>query len=205
MRNETQYVKSGTNVTFIASEYGFFGEGDAGKNFSYRYTYGDGLNSIITEIFPGPTLLPSPKIFVSDPHVEAADENRYWWQNYRFSLKAKNPEMNNLRIDLYTSTPSHPNRYQDTRVINSSDEAQDVLFDIKPFDVSDANESFTYSFKYSATDQNSREETGDLSGGSINPKIVRYPIYSMVTIGNLLAVILAALVGGIVIERRLYQ
>ncbi|KQC16106.1 MAG: hypothetical protein WCY97_00610 [Methanothrix sp.] len=205
LRNETQYVKSGTNVTFIASEYGFFGEGDAGKNFSYRYTYGDGLNSIITEIFPGPTLLPSPKIFVSDPHVEAADENRYWWQNYRFSLKAKNPEMNNLRIDLYTSTPSHPNRYQDTRVINSSDEAQDVLFDIKPFDVSDANESFTYSFKYSATDQNSREETGDLSGGSINPKIVRYPIYSMVTIGNLLAVILAALVGGIVIERRLYQ
>jgi len=205
LRNETQYVKSGTNVTFIASEYGFFGEGDAGKNFSYRYTYGDGLNSNTTNIFSGPALLPSPKIFVSDLHVEAADENRYWWQNYRFSLKVKNPKMNNLRIDLYTSTPSHPNRYQDTRVINSSDEAQDVLFDIKPFDVSDANESFTYSFRYTATDQNSREETGSLSGDRINPKIVEYPIYSKMTVGNILIVLLAALVGGIVIERRLYR
>ena len=44
IRNETQDVKSGTNVTFSAGEYGFFAEVDAGKNFSYRYTYGDGLN-----------------------------------------------------------------------------------------------------------------------------------------------------------------
>lgn len=204
-RNETQYVKSGTNVTFVASEYGFFAEGDAGKNFSYRYTYGDGLNGNSTEIFPGPFLLPSPKIFVSDPDAEPADENRYWWQNYRFSLKVKNPEINNLRIDLYTSTPSHPNKYQETKIINTSEEAQDVLFDVKPFDVSDANQSFTYSFRYSATDQNSREETGGISEGRINPRIVEYPIYSRVTVLNLLAVLLVALVGGIMIERRLYR
>lgn len=204
-RNETQYVKSGTNVTFVASEYGFFAEGDAGKNFSYRYTYGDGLNGNSTEIFPGPFLLPSPKIFVSDPDAEPADENRYWWQNYRFSLKVKNPEINNLRIDLYTSTPSHPNKYQETKIINTSEEAQDVLFDVKPFDVSDANQSFTYSFRYSATDQNSREETGGISEGRINPRIVEYPIYSMVTVLNLLVVLLVALVGGIMIERRLYR
>ncbi len=203
-KNETQYVKSGTNVTFAAGQYGFFGEGDAGKNFSYRYTYGDGLNGNSTKIFSGPHLLPSPKIFVSDPGAEPADENRYWWQNYRFSLKVKNPEIDNLRIDLYTSTRSHPNRYQDTRIINNSEEAQDVLFDVLPFDVSDANQSFTYSFRYSATDQNSREETGSISGDKINPRIVKYPIYSRVTILNILAVLLAALAGGIVIERRLY-
>jgi hypothetical protein len=204
-RNETQDVKSGTNVTFVASEYGIFGEGDAGKNFSYRYTYGDGLNGNSTEIFSGPSLLPSPKIFVSDPGAEPADENRYWWQNYRFSLKVKNPEISNLRIDLYTSTPSHPNKYQETKIINTSEEAQDVLFDVKPFDVSDANQSFTYSFRYSATDQNSREETGGISEGRINPRIVEYPIYSMVTVANILAVLLAALMGGIMIERRLYR
>lgn len=203
--NLTQEVKSGTNVTFSASEYGLFGEGDAGRNFSYRFTYGDGLDGNATEIYPGPSLLPSPKIFVSDSNVEAADENRYWWQNYRFSLKVKNLEVDNLRIDLYTSTPSHPNRYQDTRVINASEDAQVVLFDLRPFDVSDADESFTYYFKYSATDQNSEEMMGGTSDGRIHPKIVRYPIYSAVTIGNLLFVLLAALAGGIVIERRLYR
>ncbi len=205
VRNETQDVKSGTNVTFSAGEYGFFGEGDAGKNFSYRYTYGDGLDYNTTERFPGPNLLPSPKIFVSDPKVEAADENRYWWQEYRFSLKVKNPEINNLRIELFTSTPSHPNRYQKTETINASDEAQDVLFKLQPFDVSDANQNFTYIFRYSATDQNSREETGSISGSQINPRIVKYPIYSTIMVSNILAVLLAALVGGIMIERRLYR
>ncbi len=205
IRNETQDVKSGTNVTFVASQYGFFGEGDAGKNFSYRYTYGDGLDVNGTDAFSGPSLLPTPKIFVSDRTFDPEDENRYWWQKYRFSLKVKNPEIANLRVDLYTSTPSHPDRYQDTKIINASEEAQSVIFELRPFDVSDANQSFTYSFRYSATDQNSREEIGDLSGDSINPKIVRYPIYSLVTIGNVLAVLLAALVGGIVIERRFYR
>jgi hypothetical protein len=205
IRNETQDVKSGTNVTFVASQYGFFGEGDAGKNFSYRYTYGDGLDANETETFSGPSLLPSPKIFVSDPNVDPEDENRYWWQKYRFSLKVKNPEIANLRVDLYTSTPSHPDKYQDTKTINASEEVQTVIFDVQPFDVSDADQSFSYSFRYSATDQNSREETGSLSGDRINPKIVRYPIYSMVTIGNVLAILLAALVGGIAIERRIYR
>ena len=203
--NYTQGVPSGTNVSFVAGEYGLFGEGDAGKNFSYMYTYGDGLDGNKTEVYPGPSILPSPKIFVSDPNVEAADENQYWWQNYRFSLKVKNPDVSNLRIDLYTSTPSHPNKYQDTKTINASDEAQDVIFELQPFDVSDADESFSYYFRYSATDQNSREEMGGTSGGRINPKIVKYPIYSMVTVANILAVLLAALVGGIVIERRFYR
>ncbi len=117
----------------------------------------------------------------------------------------KNPEVNNLRIDLYTSTPSHPNRRQDTVVINASEEVQDVLFDLAPFDVSDAGQSFSYHFRYSATDQNSREETGAISGGAINPKIVKYPIYSAVTVANILAVLLAALIGGIMIERRFYR
>jgi hypothetical protein len=203
--NRTQIVRSGTNVSFIASEYGFFGEGEAGKNFTYFYTFGDGLNSNRTAIHSGPRLLPSPKIFVSDPDASPADENRHWWQNYRFSLKVKNPEVNNLRIDLYTSTPSHPNRRQDTAVINASEEAQEVLFDLAPFDVSDAGHSFSYYFRYSATDQNSREETGAISGGAINPKIVKYPIYSAVTVANILAVLLAALIGGIMIERRFYR
>ncbi len=203
--NYTQEVPSGTNVTFAATEYGLFGERDAGKNFSYMYTYGDGLDSNRTEIYLGPSILPSPKIFVSDPNVEAADENRYWWQNYRFSLKVKNPDVSNLKIDLYTSTPSHPNMYQKTKTINASDEVQDVIFDLQPFDVSDADESFSYYFRYSETDQNSREEMGGTSGGKINPKIVKYPIYSMVTVVNILAVLLAALACGVVIERRFYR
>lgn len=204
-RNLTQVVKPGTNITFIASQYGLFAEADAGKNFSYYYTFNDGLDSNRTEIFAGPSLLPSPKIYVSDPDAVPADENRFWWQNYRFSLRVKNPEVSNLRIDLYTTTPAHPDRYQDTRVIGASEEAQEVIFEIAPFDVSDADESFAYYFRYSATDQDSRVETELLSGGAINPKIVRYPIFSAVTVANILAVLLAALIGGIVIERRFYR
>ncbi|MDF0591048.1 hypothetical protein [Candidatus Methanocrinis natronophilus] len=205
IRNLTQIVTPGTNVTFIASQYGLFGEEDAGKNFSYFYSFDDGLDGNSTGIHSGPSLIPSPKIFVSDPQAVPADENRFWWQNYRFSLQVKNPEVNNLRIDLYTSTPSHPNRYQETRVIGASEEAQEVVFEIAPFFVSDADQSFEYYFRYSATDQNSREGTEILSGGRINPKIVKYPIYSAVMIANILAVLLAALVGGIVIERRFYR
>ena len=205
LKNLTQIVTPGTNVTFIASQYGLFAEADAGKNFSYFYSFDDGLDGNSTGIHSGPSLIPSPKIYVSDPQAVPADENRYWWQNYRFSLQVKNPEMNNLRIDLYTSTPSHPNRRQETRVINASEEAQNVLFEIEPFDVSDAGHSFSYYFRYSATDQNSRESTDTLSGGAINPKIVKYPIYSAVTIANVLAVLLAALIGGIVIEWRRYR
>jgi len=205
IRNLTQTVTPGTNVTFIASQYGLFGEEDAGKNFSYFYSFDDGLDGNRTGINLGPRLIPSPKIYVSDPQAVPADENRYWWENYRFSLQVKNPEMNSLQIDLYTSTQSHPNRYQYTRVINASEEAQNVLFEIAPFDVSDAGHSFSYYFRYSATDQNSRESTDTISGGAINPKIVKYPIYSTVTIANVLAVLLAALIGGIVIERRFYR
>ncbi len=42
--NETQITLPGI-VSFKAGEYGFFSETDAGKNFTYYYSFDDGINS----------------------------------------------------------------------------------------------------------------------------------------------------------------
>jgi len=204
-KNATQIIKSGKNVTFTASEYGFFGEDDAGKNFSYSYSYDDGLNGSVTKNMTGPSLLSSPKIYVSNPNVVSEDDNRYWWQSYAFSIKVKNPELDNLRIDLYTDTQAHPKNHQACQMINASDEAEDVSFDLKPFEVSDANQTFTYYFTYSAPDQASRLESDHEKGGVINPRLVKYSMDSGVMVANYLFILLISLVAGVVIERRLYR
>ena len=207
-KNATQIIKSGKNVTFTASEYGFFGEEDAGKNFTYSYSYDDGLNGSVTKTMPGPSLLSSPKIYTSNQNVTAEDNNQYWWQSYTFSIKVKNPEVNNLRIDLYTDTPAHGGKHQVSKCINASkesEEAEDVSFTLKPFEVSDAGQPFTYYFTYSAPDQASRSESDHEAGGVINPRLVKYPIHSGVMVANLLFILLISLVAGVVIERRLYR
>ena len=43
--NETLNMKPGP-VSFKANEYGFFKEADAGKNFTYYYSFDDGINFV---------------------------------------------------------------------------------------------------------------------------------------------------------------
>jgi len=203
--NATQMVKSGTNLTFIANEYGFFAEDDSGKNFSYYYSYDDGVASKTSTNKTGPQLLSSPKIWVSNPTAVPEDKNNYWWQNYRFHLKVKNPDMDNLTIELYTNTPNHPEKFQKSTTIDASEELKEVSFDVKPFDVSDADHNFSYYFKYSAPDQDSRYYTPFVFGGAINPKIIKYPMSSPIIWINVVIPLLIVLMAGILIERRFYR
>ena len=49
LKNETLNMKPGP-VSFKANEYGFFKEADAGKNFTYYYSYDDGIDFISKDL-----------------------------------------------------------------------------------------------------------------------------------------------------------
>jgi hypothetical protein len=204
-RNVTQEVLAGGKVTFKASEYGFFAEGDAGKNFTYYYTYGDGINVTRTVVMQGPHIQPSPKIWVENPRVIPEDENYYWWQRYTFSVDIRNQNHNefDVAVSLYTDTPAHPWKRHETKTIKVTEKLQTVSFDLNPFDVADRNQSFSYRLRYSATDQKGNALIEGSSSRKINEKLVSNQITSLAMIGlSLMLIPLLALAGGIFMERR---
>ncbi|MHC1594734.1 MAG: hypothetical protein ACXQT2_05440 [Methanotrichaceae archaeon] len=209
--NRTQRVipeANGTRVTFTNAEYNFFDKDDAGKNFTYSYSYSDGMDRRETKIMQGPHFRPNPEIRVEKTGMEpVGGANYYWWQGYDFSLQVQNPKMDNLTVSLYTDTPGHPDtRYPEDVVIGRSDEFVKVKFlNVHPFGVLDSGEQFSYRFKYSAPDQDGKYFTENIPGERISPKIVRYSIYSSVMVTNILLVLLIALLGGIVMERWFYR
>ncbi len=209
--NRTQRVipeANGTRVTFTNAEYNFFNKDDAGKNFTYSYSYSDGMDRRETKIMQGPHFRPNPEIRVEKPGMEpVGGANYYWWQGYDFSLQVQNSKMDNLTVSLYTDTPGHPDtRYPEDVVIGRSDEFVKVEFlDVHPFDVLDCGKHFSYRFRYSAPDQDGKYFTENIPGERISPKIVRYSIYSSVMVTNILLVLLIALLGGIVMERWFYR
>ena len=206
-KNVSQEVKAGDQVLFKTSQYGFFGEGDAGKNFTYYYTYGDGINITNTSIFDGPHLKTSPKIWVENPKVEAEDQNSYWWQKYTFSLDMsnQNPGESNVSVSLYTNTPAHPWKKYETKQMHLTNEPQTVRFDAWPFDVSDANQSFSYRFSFSADEQQGKDFIERASKDVINAKLVKYELISGTGLINLILIILMSFIGGIFIERWFYR
>ncbi|HSD57145.1 MAG TPA: hypothetical protein VLB04_03105, partial [Methanotrichaceae archaeon] len=81
--NITQMVVGEGQASFLGNE--FFSKSDAGKNFTYYYTFGDGIVSNETAMQDGPNLRKSISIHVEKPWVTPEDENQYWWQNYNFT------------------------------------------------------------------------------------------------------------------------
>jgi hypothetical protein len=206
-KNESQEAKSGDQVVFKASRYGFFGENDAGKNFTYYYTYGDGINISNTSIFSGPNLKRSPKIWVANPRVVGEDENWYWWQRYNFYLDIANQEREDydVSVTLFTNTPAYPWRNVETKTVRLSKETQTISFDAAPFDVLDCNQSFSYRFKFSEYDQNGKDMIEANGFKHINPRIVKYDLASLPIGFNIVLILLTSLLIGIFIERRFYK
>jgi hypothetical protein len=170
-----QEVKPG-KITFKSSDYAFFGEKDAGESFYYKYSYSDGINTSFTEDMPGPSLRPSPKIEISNMEVIPENANAYWWQMYNFSLKVYNPSSDEVKVSLLTTTPANPNVYLGEQKVMPHEE-KTVVFNAHPFEVSDCNQTFKYSFRYSAPDQYG-EEMNETLGLKISPKLVQYTMYS---------------------------
>lgn len=205
--NATQMVTSGQSVNFIASQYGFFNKGDAGKNFTYYYSFGDGINVSVTGIQNGPQLKKSTAIWVGRPKVTPEDQNQYWWQGYNFSLEMKNqePEDAQVQVSLYLDTKAHPWRAIASQNVILSGSPRTVFFLVKPFDVLDANQSFRYKFEYSEYDQNQKDYIEQDAQAPLSAKLVRYDTISTLSLGNVAAILLLAFVLGLLLERRFYR
>lgn len=209
LKNETQVTMPGKGVSFAASRYGFFDKTDSGKNFSYYYTFSDGIAVNNTSVQDGPRLRKSVTIWVDKPTVTPEDANQYWWQSYNFSLKMKNQDPTEpsvpVTVSLFTSTPANPHKSAGSKVATLTTNESIVSFDVKPFRVEDANQTYSYLFEYSEYDQNQGSQIVGEGSKPLNAKLVRYELISGLGLGNILALILLAFLVSILVERRFYR
>ena len=205
IRNESLNMKPGP-VSFKANEYGFFKEVDAGKNFSYYYSYDDGIDFVSKDPekpLNGPDIRKGPKLSVDKLEFSSSSENYYWWELYGFKVRAKNlnPEEYDVAFTLSTRTNSSQWKTIDTKTMRIGPDPVEVYFnDTKPFQVTDANQVFYYRVKYSEYDQSGKDSM-DQKGTRINAKIVPYSIYSPVMILNLALMLILIIMAGLSIER----
>jgi hypothetical protein len=139
--------------------------------------------------------------------VVPEDENQYWWQSYNFSLEMKNqdPGEASVTTSLFTDTRSHPWKAAGSQVVTLTQEPQAVYFNVKPFDVLDANQTFGFRFGYSETDQHQQDHIDAMEVNSINAKLVRYDFISALGLGNVLILLILAMLVSIFVERRFYR
>lgn len=203
--NITQMIAGDGQASFFGNE--LFSKSDAGKNFTYYYTFGDGIVSNKTSMQTGPSLRKSVSIYVEKPWVIPADENQYWWQNYNFTLSMKNQDQGDakVQITLFTDTGTHPWKVAASKEITLTEEPQVVYFNIQPFDVMDANQTFRFKFDYSEYDQYEQDSITKDWDKALNAKLVRYDIVSLLGIGNILAILLIAFILSILLERGFYR
>lgn len=202
--NKTLEMKPGA-VSFKANEYGFFKEVDAGKNFTYYYSFDDGINSAKTEIMKGPTIRKGPKLSVDKLAFSSASENYYWWERYGFLLRAKNLNFEWYDVAFTLSARTGDNEWStvDTKTVRIGPDPVDVHFNnTKPFQVTDAGQTFHYKVRYSEYDQSGKDSI-EQTGTVINARIVPYKIYDVVMILNLIPMLVLIVLGSFLIERKL--
>ncbi len=204
-KNVTQQVKGGGLVSFKANEYGFFSEADAGKNFTYYYSFDDGIDANHTMVLEGPSIRRGPKLFVDKLGFTTESLSYYWWQWYVFSVRVKNlnPEKFDVVLTLYTKTGDNDWVTIDSKTVKVGQEPQMVYFNkTSPFSVVDANENFSYRVKLSEYDQSGKDII-EAAGPRINAKIVPYAIYHPVMIFNLALMLVFIIIVGLFTERML--
>jgi len=204
VNNITLQMKPGA-VSFKANQYGIFKESDAGKNFTYYYSFDDGISPDKTEIMKGPTIRKGPKLSVEKLAFSSTSENYYWWEKYGFSLRAKNlnPEVYKVTFTLSVRTDGSEWSVVDSAQADVGQDPVEVKFNnTRPFKVTDAGKTFYYRVKYSEYDQSGRDSIEN-TGVRINDKVVPYSIYSPVMMLNLVMMLLVIMLGSFGIERKL--
>lgn len=195
-------------VTFTTRDYSIFEEADAGKNFTYRYSCNDSINTTWSEVGYGPTLKRTAEIeIVGKPKMNTKDPKNFWWQEYTYSLdvKSKNPEGGSLTVRLYTYTPENYGRMWPeslTKHVSNDNVTTFTFEDVTPFDVLDRGQRFSYNFTYDMADERGNYGNELSEGAELNPKLVEHDIYSRVIIANMLLMLGFALATGIVLERK---
>jgi hypothetical protein len=207
LKNETLNMLPGP-VSFKANQYGFFKEADSGKNFTYYYSYDDGIDFISkdpADPLKGPNIRKGPKLSVDKLGFSSTSENYYWWEKYGFNVRAKNlnPEEYDVAFTLSTRTGNNKWNTVETKTVRIGPDPVEVDFNnTKPFQVTDAGQTFYYRVKYSEYDQSGKDSM-DETGVGINGKIVPYSIYSPVMILNLVPMLILIIMGSFFIERKL--
>ncbi|MDD1748949.1 MAG: hypothetical protein LUO89_03640, partial [Methanothrix sp.] len=205
IKNETINIKPGP-VSFKANEYGFFTDADAGKNFTYYYSYDDGINFVSKDPedpLKGPNIRKGAKLYVDRLDSSGSSENYYWWDKYGFSVRAKNmnPEEYDVAFTLSTRTGNGEWNMVETKTEKIGPNPVVVHFNkTQPFQVTDADKTFYYRVKYSEYDQTGKDFI-EKAGSKINTKIVPYKIYDGVMILNLLPMLFLITMIGFSIER----
>jgi len=188
-----------------------FDKEDAGKNFSYKFSCNDSMNTTWSEMGYGPQLKEIAAITVEPNDVIPEDENCYWWGRYSFSLKvcSLNPEGEDVTVTLFTKTENGSAKQCGKSLTDHVTRGNVTTFafkDLKPFDVTDRNKTFGYYFTYDVPDQKGDYKTELKRGESaINPKALEHPMLSLVTISNLVLIGLISLLVGILMERKLFR
>jgi len=209
IRNETINIKPGP-VSFKANEYGFFTEADAGRNFSYYYSYDDGIDFVSKDPevpIEGPSIKKGAKLFVDKLDFTGTSENYYWWNKYGFSVRAKNmnPETYEVSFTLCTRTDGNQWNTIETKKEMIGPNPVVVHFnETQPFKVTDAGKNFYYRVKYSEYDQ-SGHDSKENRGAKINPKVVPYKIYDPVMLLNMLLMLFIVTISGLLLERVLQK
>ena len=206
-KNETMNTKPGP-VSFKANEYGFFAESDSGKNFTYYYSYDDGIGNVSRDPevpLAGPNIKKGAKLSVDRLDFTGSSENYYWWDKYGFSIRAKNlnPEEYDVTFTLSTKTGNREWTTIETKAERIGQELVVVHFnETEPFRVTDAGQTFYYRVKYSEYDQGGKDSM-ETKGARINRKIVPYSIYNGVMVLNIFSVLFIITMIGLFMERSL--
>ncbi|MGV8174437.1 MAG: hypothetical protein ACP5OU_01900 [Methanothrix sp.] len=209
VRNETVNTMPGP-IVFKANEYGFFAEAEAGKNFTYYYSYDDGIDFVSKDPedpLPGPSIRKGAKLSVDRPGFSYTSENYYWWERYGFQVRAKNlnPEVYDVTFTLLTKTTGGEWTQVETKTEKIGPNPVVVYFNsTKPFLVSDASKTFHYRVKYSEIDENDRDFIEE-QGVVINSKIVPYRIYDWVMVLNITLMLFIIAMTGFLMERSLQK
>ena len=215
---QTERFRENDAVIFSTRNLKIFNESDAGKNFTYRFSCTDdikgGPNTTSSELKNGPSLKRSAKIIVAQPiGQDAEDQNNYWWHKYRFSVnvKAKDPDIKDVQVTLRTSTPDHrgqvvPSPNNPLKLAVTTDDYTTFEFkDVKPFDVLDCGENYSYYFEYNVEDEMGNKTTELLDGGMINGRVLYYPFVSGTAMGSWLTILIASLLIGVLIEGKIFR
>ena len=120
-------------------------------------------------------------------------------------MKNQEPEEIKVQVALYTDTKSHPWKAVSTQEVILSGDQRTVFFNVRPFDVLDANQTFRYRLAYSEYDQNLKDNIEQSGQGPLNAKLVRYDTISAMGLGNVAIILLFAFLLSILVERRFFR
>ena len=185
---------------------------DPGKNFKYTFSCNDSINTSWSLMALGPQLKEISGITVEPGQLECEDNNYFWWNKYTFSLKVRclTPDEKMVTVSLFTKTAADTEARQPcepiTLRVTKDNDTNFKFIEVKPFDVSDADQNFSYYFTYDVPDQHGNLATEIIQEPkSINPKIMEYPMLSLFTLSNLALIFIISLIIGIVMEQTLFR